>query len=238
MTSSYHDRCLDAPVPHRNPASLHRTAHAAPGVHTAAPPGEGPYPARMQDDDLLETSIDSRVLHRGRYVTFRQETIEDARGGRHSRDWVEHPGAVAMLPLLEGDVLMVRQFRTPARRVLLEIPAGTLDRMPDGSIEDPDRAAPRELGEETGYEARSWRKLGAFYPAPGFASEFMHLYLATDLVAIEGYSGPEPDERINVVRMPLAEALALADAGGIEDGKTMIGLYWLDRLVRSGEVSL
>jgi ADP-ribose pyrophosphatase len=122
--------------------------------------------------------------------------------------------------------------------VLLEIPAGTLDRMPDGSIEDPDRAAPRELGEETGYAARSWRKLGAFYPAPGFASEFMHLYLATDLAAIEDYSGPEPDERIHVVRMPIEEALALADAGAIEDGKTLIGLYWLDRLLRRGEVAL
>ena len=201
-------------------------------------PDDPPYPARMQDHDLLETSIDSRVLHRGRYVTFRQETIEDAHGGRHTRDWVEHPGAVAMLPLVDGHVLLVRQFRTPARQVLLEIPAGTLDRMPDGSIEDPDRAAPRELAEETGHRAGTWRKLGAFYPAPGFASEFMHLYLATDLVPIADYAGPEPDERIDLVRMPLAEALGLADAGGIEDGKTLIGLYWLDRLVRSGEVTI
>jgi ADP-ribose pyrophosphatase len=191
----------------------------------------------MQDDDLLETSIDSRVLHRGRYVTFRQETIVDARGGRHTRDWVEHPGAVAMLPVIDGHVLMVRQFRTPAGRVLLEIPAGTLDRMPDGSIEDPERAAPRELAEETGHTAGTWRKLGAFYPAPGFASEFMHLYLATDLVPVADYAGPEPDERIDLVRMPLAEALALADAGGIEDGKTLIALFWLDRLMRRGEVA-
>lgn len=192
----------------------------------------------MQDEDLLETSVDSRVLHRGRYVTFRQETIQDARGAQHTRDWVEHPGAVAMLPVLDGHVLMVRQFRTPAHQVLLEIPAGTLDREPDGSIENPDHAAPRELGEETGYRAGAWRKLGQFYPAPGFASEFMHLYLATQLTPIEGYSGPEPDERIDLVRMPIADALAMAERGEIEDGKTLIGLFWLDRLVASGEVTL
>lgn len=225
---------------YRAQTALDHTRPPPPRCHqrSADDPDDPPYPARMQDDHLLETSIESRVLHRGRYVTFRQETIEDVHGGRHTRDWVEHPGAVAMLPLVDGHVLLVRQFRTPTRQVLLEIPAGTLDRMPDGSIEDPDRAAPRELAEETGHTAGTWRKLGAFYPAPGFASEFMHLYLATDLAPIAGYAGPEPDERIDLVRLPLADALALADAGGIEDGKTLIGLYWLDRLVRSGQVAV
>ncbi len=196
------------------------------------------YPARMQDDHLLETSVDSRVLHRGRYVTFRQETIEDARGARHTRDWVEHPGAVAIVPIHEGRVLLVRQFRTPARRVLLEIPAGTLDRTADGSIENPDEAAPRELGEETGHTAGEWRKLGAFFPAPGFAGEFMHLYLATRLTPIADYQGPEPDERIDVVRLPVEHALAMADRGEIEDAKTLLGLFWLDRLRATGALDV
>ena len=195
-----------------------------------------PYPAPMQDDDLLETTVERRVIHAGRYLTFRVDTIADARGDHHTRDWVEHPGAVAMLAIERGDVLLVRQFRTPAARVLLEIPAGTLDRDAQGATEDPDLAAPRELGEETGYRAASWRLLGRFFPAPGFASEFMHLYLATDLSPIEGYTGPEPDERIDLVRLPVREAIAMADRGEIEDAKTLIGLFWLDRLLARGEI--
>jgi len=191
----------------------------------------------MQDDELLETTVDRRVIHAGRYLTFRVDTIADARGGRHTRDWVEHPGAVAMVAVDSGDVLLVRQYRTPAARVLLEIPAGTLDRDATGAIEDPALAAPRELGEETGFRAASWRLLGRFFPAPGFASESMHLYLATDLSAIEGYAGPEPDERIDLVRMPVRDAVAMADRGEIEDGKTLIGLFWLDRLLARGEIT-
>jgi len=190
----------------------------------------------MQDDELLETTVERRVIHAGRYVTFHVDTIADARGAHHTRDWVEHPGAVAMLAIEGGDVLLVRQFRTPAARVLLEIPAGTLDRDAAGAIEDPDVAAPRELGEETGYRAASWRKLGSFFPAPGFASEFMHLYLATDLSPIEGYAGPEPDERIDLVRIPVRDAIAMADRGEIDDGKTLIGLFWLDRLMAQGDI--
>ncbi|MFN8621253.1 MAG: NUDIX hydrolase [Chloroflexota bacterium] len=192
----------------------------------------------MQDDELLETIVERRVIHTGRYLSFHVDTIADARGARHTRDWVEHPGAVAMVAIDRGDVLLVRQFRTPAARVLLEIPAGTLDRMDDGSIEDPDRAAPRELGEETGYHAATWRLLGRFFPAPGFASEFMHLYLATDLTPIEGYAGPEPDERIDLVRMPVAEAIARAQAGGFEDAKSLLGMLWIDRLIASGELTI
>ena len=190
----------------------------------------------MQDDELLETTVERRVIHAGRYLTFRVDTIEDAAGGQHTRDWVEHPGAVAMLPIEGGDVLMVRQYRTPAARVLLEIPAGTLDRDRDGVIEDPDLAAPRELGEETGYRAGHWRLLGRFFPAPGFASEFMHLYLATELSPIDGYAGPEPDERIDLVRVPVRDAIEMADRGDIEDAKTLLALFWLDRLLARGEL--
>lgn len=191
----------------------------------------------MDDADLLETTVDRRVHHVGRYLTFRTDTIADARGERHTRDWVEHPGAVAMLAIDAGEVLLVRQYRTPAARVLLEIPAGTLDRDADGTIEDPALAAPRELGEETGHTAATWRLLGRFFPAPGFASEHMHLYLATDLTPIEGYAGPEPDERITLVRMPVRDAIALAGSGGVEDAKTLLGLLWLERLVARGELT-
>ena len=118
----------------------------------------------------------------------------------------------------------------PPSAVLLEIPAGTLDRRPGGTIEPPEEAAPRELAEETGYEAGTWRRVGHFWTAPGFASEAMTLYLATDLRPVRDYGGPEEDEHLQLIRMPWQTALARAEAGEIEDAKTLIGILWVARL--------
>ena len=192
----------------------------------------------MEDARLLERTVERKVVLEGGYLTVRVDTIEDAEGRRHQRELVIHPGAVAILAIDRGDVLMVRQFRTPVGRVLLEIPAGTLDRKPDGSIEDPELAAPRELGEETGFSAATWRKVGRFFTAPGFASEDMHLYVATDLSPIPGYAGPETDERLDLRRVPWLEAVQMAENGTIEDAKSICGLFWLDRLVSRGEINL
>ena len=184
----------------------------------------------MSEERLHETVVESRVVHRGNYVTFRVDTVEDPDGGRHVRDIVEHPGAVAVVAFVGDDLLLVRQYRLAAGRILLEIPAGTLDREVDGRIEDPAIAAPRELGEETGYRAATWRRLGMFWTAPGFASEAMTLYLATDLSPIDGYAGPEPDERLDLVRMPWQEAIAAAERGDFEDAKTVAGILWVARI--------
>lgn len=198
-----------------------------PWAHTA-------YPAAMEDEHLIETTVERRVLHRGRFITFCLDTIEDAAGRRHQREVVEHPGAVCVIPILGDEVLMVRQFRTPIGRVLLELPAGTLDRLPGGGIEDPGVAAPRELAEETGYRAAEWQRLGSFWSAPGFTEELMHLYLATGLTPIEGYQGPDVDEHLEVRRLPWREAVAMAGAGQIEDAKSLVGLLHLGRLAATG----
>jgi len=190
----------------------------------------------MTDEHLKETAVERRIIHRGRFMNFRIDTIEDPQGKRHTREVVEHPGAVCVIPLLGDDVLMVRQWRTPVAQVVLELPAGTLDRLPDGRVEDPDVAAPRELGEETGYRADSWRKLGHFWTGPGFTEEDMHLYLATGLTPLEDYRGPDVDEYLDLVRMPWRDAVATAESGGIEDAKTLVGLLWLARLVDKGEL--
>jgi ADP-ribose pyrophosphatase len=192
----------------------------------------------MTDDHLLERTVEQNVIFEGRYLTYRVDTVLDADGKRHTRQVVVHPGAVAVVPVLGSDVLMVRQYRTPVGEILLELPAGTLDRMDDGSTEDPDVAAPRELGEETGYRAASWRRLGSFYTAPGFATELMYLYLATDLESIEGYAGPEPDERLDLRRIPIQNAVRMAEEGEIRDAKSIAGLFWLQRLIDRGEVRL
>jgi ADP-ribose pyrophosphatase len=176
--------------------------------------------------------IDSRIVHRGRYLEVRLETTERADGSRHERDVVRHPGAVAIVALDEADrLLLVRQWRQPAGRSLLEIPAGTLDRDPvTGAIEDPDLASRRELEEETGYRADGWEKLGAFWTAPGFASELMHLYLATGLVAAgHGRLTPDADEALELIRLPLADALAAVDRGDLHDAKTLIGILLVGR---------
>jgi ADP-ribose pyrophosphatase len=191
----------------------------------------------MSDEHLRETTVERRVIHHGRFINFRLDTIEDPQGKRHTREIVEHPGAVCVIPLDGDSLLMVRQWRTPVEKVVLELPAGTLDRLPDGSVEDPDLAAPRERGEETGYEARSWRKLGRFWTAPGFTEEDMHLYLATDLVPIDDYRGPDADEYLDLVRVPWREAVTTAEGGSIEDAKTLVGLLWLARLEAAGELA-
>jgi ADP-ribose pyrophosphatase len=132
-------------------------------------------------------------------------------------------------------VLLVRQYRSPAERVLLEIPAGTLDvDETTGAIEDPELASRRELEEETGYRAGTWQKLAAFWTAPGFASELMHLYLATDLTPAHPNErlGPDEDEHLRLERRPFADAVAAALAGEISDAKSLVGLLWVERLRR------
>jgi ADP-ribose pyrophosphatase len=131
----------------------------------------------------------------------------------------------------EDQVLLVRQYRSPAERVLLEIPAGTLDIGEDGSVEDPEVASRRELEEETGYRAGSWRLLARFWTAPGFATELMYLYLATELTAAgNDRLLPEADERLHLVRLPWREAVAAAERGEVVDAKSIVGLFWLARL--------
>ncbi len=127
---------------------------------------------------------------------------------------------------------LVRQWRLPADAALLEIPAGGLDVDVDGSKEDPDVAAPRELEEETGLRAGSWRKLATFYTAPGFTDELMHLYLATDLqpAAAAGRLGPDEDERLILEWRPWRDAVAAVERGEIRDAKSIVGLFWLARL--------
>jgi len=190
-------------------------------------------PSQTSDDPLEERVVDSRDAYRGRYLGLRVDTIERADGSRSTRDIVDHPGAVAMLALDPDErVLLVRQWRTPTGGALLEIPAGTLDREPDGGTEDPEAAARRELEEETGYRAGRWQKLGEFWTAPGFATELMHLYLATELAPAEpdGRLGPDEDEHLELRAIPWREAVAMADRGDIRDAKSLVGLFRLARL--------
>jgi ADP-ribose pyrophosphatase len=192
-------------------------------------------PAPFGDDPLEEHVVASDVVHRGRYLEVRVDTIARADGSTGTRDVVGHPGAIAVLALDDdGRLLLVRQWRIPAGRAMLEIPAGTLD-VHEGATEDPDLAARRELEEETGHRATTWRKLSSFWTAPGFATELMHLYLATGIAGTteDDRLVPDEDERLELRHVPLDEALDLVDRGEICDAKTILGLLWLDRLRRT-----
>ncbi len=191
-----------------------------------------PAPAPDGDDPLRERLISSEVFRRGRILEFRVDTIEAADGHRSTREIAAHPGGVCMVAIDDRDrVLLVRQWRHAADGPLLEIPAGTLDLEPDGSVEGHAMAAARELEEETGSRAGTWRYLGGFYTAPGFTSELMHLYLATDLTsAADGALQPDEDERLELHPTPFADAVAMCERGEIRDAKSIVGLLWVARL--------
>ena len=129
-------------------------------------------------------------------------------------------------------MILVRQWRIATGGSLLEIPAGGLDLdEATGTTEDPAAAAPRELEEETGMRARTWRRLASFWSAPGFTSELMHVYLATGLEPAhpDGRLEPEEDEHLRVELLPFAEAIAAVERGDIRDAKSIVGLLWVAR---------
>jgi ADP-ribose pyrophosphatase len=184
------------------------------------------------DARLRERLVDSKVVNRGRILEFRIDEIETPDGHRSTREVAGHPGGVAIVAIDPADrVLLVRQWRHAIGRALLEIPAGTLDRAEDQSVEDHAEAAARELEEETGYRAGTWRYLGGFYTAPGFTDELMHLYLARDLEpAREGRLGPDEDERLELEPVPFAEAVGMAERGELHDAKSIVGLLRVAQL--------
>jgi len=175
-------------------------------------------------------SLDERVtaserVYLGRIMNVRVDTVELANGRVAAREVVEHSPVVAIVPIDgDGNVVLVRQYRLPAEQALLEIPAGGVD--PGESIPG---AAQRELSEETGCRAGTLDDIGGFFVSPGYATEFIHLFLARDL-SEDGLEG-DADEQIEIVRMPLTEAVRLVDMAEIKDGKTIIGLLLAARMV-------
>ena len=165
-----------------------------------------------------ERIVDSRRLYEGRVLNLRLDTVERPDGRRFQREVVEHGPVVAIVPLADdGDVLLVRQHRAAVGEVTLEIPAGGVDR--GESLQE---AAQRELQEETGRRAGRLERLCGFYVSPGYCNEFIHVFLARELspAAIEG----DEEEAIEVVALPLQEALRRVRSGEIHDGKSIIGL--------------
>lgn len=165
-----------------------------------------------------ERTISSTRVFEGRIVKLRVDTVELPGGRTGQREIVEHRGAVVIAAVDEKEnVLLVRQFRKAVGEMLLELPAGTLD-----PGEAPEDCARREIQEETGFKAGKLEKLGGFYSAPGFLTEYLHLFLATELEPSP--KAADEDEDIEVVRVHLSAVPRLIAAGEVRDSKSVAGL--------------
>jgi ADP-ribose pyrophosphatase len=170
--------------------------------------------------------ISSVEKYTNRLFTVSEEHAVDPDGFEIKRAIVHHRGSAVMMPVDDRKrVLLVRQYRLPAQRFLWELPAGSVD---EG--EKPLQTAKRELKEETGYRAKNWEKLIAFFPSPGFLTEKMTIFLATGLTA--GEATPMDDERILTRWFTAKEIEAAIDAGDIVDAKSMLGYFFWKRALR------
>ena len=165
-----------------------------------------------------EVGLSKETIYEGRLFKVIKEKVRIHNGQERAREVVVHPGAVALVVVdNDGKLILVRQYRHAAGRVLLEIPAGT--REPG---EDPESCAIRETQEETGYLPREVERLGGFYSAPGFCTEFLHCYLLTNLE--ESRQPGDEDENIEVERLTVEEAIAAIWSGEIADAKSICGV--------------
>ena len=172
----------------------------------------------------VEETIESKTLHKGRNFSFKTDRVRLSNGRETVRDVVDHPGAVAIVPVDGEELVLVRQYRYAAGKALLEIPAGTLE-----PGEDPYGCAVRELQEETGYAASAWSRLLSCYMAPGYSSEIIHFYVAEELSPMGMH--PEEDESITVERHGFDEVVKMIEDNDIQDSKTITGV--LSYLTRS-----
>lgn len=168
--------------------------------------------------ELNEKTLTSRLVYDGGLLKVYYDTVELVNGATSWREVIRHPGAVVMVPVDdEGNVYLVRQFRYPYGKVVLEVPAGKLE-----YGEEHFSAAQRELEEEIGAKAERWTPMGEMLPTPGFCDELQHVYLARGLTF--GACHPDDDEFLEPVRMPMAEAVEMAVDGRLEDSKTVAAI--------------
>lgn len=195
-----------------------------------------PHRANHETDlDLRESRVGSRHLVDGVLLQVYRDEVRLPDGSHSVREWIDHPGASAVVPLFEdGTTILLRQFRYPARRVFLEIPAGKFD----DPGEDPAALAARELEEETGWKAGRLTELGMAYPCIGYSNERIHFYLAEELTP--GTAEPDEHEFVDPFRLPFEEAVRMARSGELLDIKTVHGLVraWAYLERRAAEAGL
>ena len=168
---------------------------------------------------MREKTIKSKRIYKGRLLGLRDDTVKLSKGVISHREICEHPGAVAVIAVTKNkEIVLIKQYRKPAERVLTEIPAGLFNKN-----EPLKKAALRELKEETGFTARSIKHVLSTYTSPGYSTELLHFFLAKDLKA--GKQSYEEDEHIEVHPVPIKQAVQMVKAGKIKDSKTVIGIW-------------
>ena len=180
----------------------------------------------LGDQHLREERVSGEDIYGGIFLNMKRDQVRLPDGELAPREYLTHPGAVAVLALLDdGRVLLERQYRYPIAKACIEIPAGKLEIGEDHLL-----CAQRELEEETGYTARKWSYIRRIHPVISYSTEFIDIYLAEDLVA--GNSHLDDEEFLDVFAAPLEQLLAWVEEGEITDVKTTISAYWLDRYRR------
>jgi ADP-ribose pyrophosphatase len=176
--------------------------------------------------------IKSEILYHGRIFDLIVEEVKDPSGKINKREIVEHNGGSVVVPLLNnGNVILVRQFRYPFKKFVLELPAGKLEPNEDALV-----AAKRELQEETGYTADKYQKLTSILTTPGFCSEVLHIYLATELSKSEsGQNLDEGEQGLTVECLPFAKVIEMIESGEISDSKTIVGILLAERKLRNNK---
>ncbi|MGI5911121.1 MAG: NUDIX domain-containing protein [Syntrophomonadaceae bacterium] len=177
-----------------------------------------------------EKTLYSKDIFSGRIIKVRVDTVSLPDGRNSTREIVEHAGAVAIVAVDDNNyIYLVRQYRKPIEKVLIEIPAGLIEKG-----EEAIAAAKRELAEETGLRAANWSRILSYYSAPGFSNEELHLYLARNLS--QGEFNLDKDEFLENVSMPLEEAYRLIFSGQIVDGKSIIGIQYAYNYLIKNEI--
>lgn len=172
-----------------------------------------------------EKTISENTVYKGRVFTVKTKQVILENGKEQQREVVLHNGGAAVLPVdNDGNVYLIRQFRSPFEQEVLEIPAGKLEK-----DEDPMEAAKRELSEETGFGAKHYFDLGDMWPTVGFCSEKIYIYIATGLT--KGETHFDEDEFVTTVKMPFAEAYNMCMGGTIKDGKTIVAILKAKQLL-------
>ena len=175
------------------------------------------------DEHLAEKKISGESVYDGIFLKMKRDTVSLPDGQYAVREYLEHPGAVAILAVLDdGRILLERQYRYPIAQAVIEIPAGKLN-----AGEDPLLCAQRELQEETGYTAKRWSKIRRIHPVISYSTEFIDIYLAEGLSP--GPARLDEEEFLDVFAAPLEELLHWVEMGKITDVKTIISTYWLER---------
>ena len=174
--------------------------------------------------DLKEDKISSTQIFSGKLIDLYLDNVRLPNGKKSTREWIDHPGAVCLIPILDnGNILLIRQFRYGPREEFIEIPAGKIDKN-----EDPLKCGLRELEEETGYKSNKLTFLTNIHPAIGFSNEKMWMYLAEELELSK--KKLDEDEFLELLPVPLNQAIEWVFSGKITDVKTIIGIMWMKEL--------